>query len=253
LKRIELSTSEIARRADESNEMAVQSALYVLERAGHIQRTAPALNRGGRGAQQGRSIIMLDDVPAAQLRIDPRDLSRRGELERRKLREMIEFCYTDYCYRAHILRYFGDRQHQRQCGTCGNCKPNTHDDHVDVPTLPGDASPRPLNPDELLRVRKILACAKRMNGRFGKKMLVSTLRGSSAKQVLTAGLNELSTYGLLKDMAQDEVEFYIDELIGARCLRVSSGAYPTISTTDLGDRVMREQEQITLALRSSSV
>jgi ATP-dependent DNA helicase RecQ len=248
LKRIELSTSELARRTGESNEMAIQSALYVLERAGHIQRTAPALNRGGRGAQQGRSIIMLDEVPATQLRVDPHDISRRGELERRKLREMIEFCYTDYCYRAHILRYFGDRQHQRQCGTCGNCKPNIHDDHVDVPILSTGASPRALRADELLRVRKILACAKRMNGRFGKKMLVSTLRGSSSKQVLTAGLNELSTYGLLKDMAQDEVQFYIDALVAARCLRVTGGAYPTISTTDLGDRVMREQEQIMLAL-----
>jgi len=248
LKRIELSTSELARRTGESNEMAIQSALYVLERAGHIQRTAPALNRGSRGAQQGRSIIMLDEVPATQLRVDPHDISRRGELERRKLREMIEFCYTDYCYRAHILRYFGDRQHQRQCGTCGNCKPNIHDDHVDVPILSTGASPRALTADELLRVRKILACAKRMNGRFGKKMLVSTLRGSSSKQVLTAGLNELSTYGLLKDMAQDEVQFYIDALVAARCLRVTGGAYPTISTTDLGDRVMREQEQIMLAL-----
>ena len=248
LKRIELSTSELARRTGESNEMAIQSALYVLERAGHIQRTAPALNRGSRGAQQGRSIIMLDEVPATQLRVDPHDISRRGELERRKLREMIEFCYTDYCYRAHILRYFGDRQHQRQCGTCGNCKPNIHDDHVDVPILSTGASPRALTADELLRVRKILACAKRMNGRFGKKMLVSTLRGSSSKQVLTAGLNELSTYGLLKDMAQDEVQFYIDALVAARCLHVTGGAYPTISTTDLGDRVMREQEQIMLAL-----
>jgi ATP-dependent DNA helicase RecQ len=250
LKRIELSTAELARRTGESNEMAIQSALYVLERAGHIQRTAPAVNRGGRGAQQGRSIIMLDEVPATQLRVDPHDVSRRGELERRKLREMIEFCYTDYCYRAHILRYFGDRQHQRQCGTCGNCKPNIHEDHVDVAPLTIGASPRPLTADELLRVRKILACAKRMNGRFGKKLLVSTLRGSSAKQVLTAGLNELSTYGLLKDMAQDEVQFYIDALVAARCLRVSGGAYPTISTTDLGDRVMREQEQIKLALPS---
>jgi len=271
LKRIELSTSELARRTGESNEMAVQSALYVLERAGHIQRTAPALNRGGRGAQQGRSIIMLDEVPATQLRIDPHDLSRRGELERRKLREMIDFCYTDYCYRAHILRYFGDRQHQRQCGTCGNCKPTDQEEDLtqvvdgsgdgetgrrgegetsgSSPRLPvSPSSRRSLTADELLRVRKILACAKRMNGRFGKKMLVSALRGSSAKQVLTAGLNELSTYGLLKDMAQDEVQFYIDALIAARCLRVSGGAYPTISTTDLGDRVMREQEQITLAL-----
>jgi len=255
LKRIELSTAEIARRAGERNEMAIQSALYLLERAGHIQRTAPALHRAsGGGAQQGRSIVMLDNLPATQLRVDARDVSRRGELERRKLREMIDFCYTDYCYRAHILRYFGDRQHQRQCGTCGNCRPSTEEplDHthesLEVTNQPIDLSPRTLTADELLRVRKILACAKRMNGKFGKKMLVMTLRGSQAKQVLTAQLNELSTYGLLKDMAQDELQLYIDVLVSARCLRVKGGAYPTISTTDLGDRVMREQEQVTLAL-----
>src|SRR4029079_1355748 len=226
LKRIELSTQEIARRAGETNEMAVQSALYVLERAGHIQRTAPALNRGGRGAQQGRSIIMLDSAPATKLRVDPADVSRRGELERRKLRAMIDFCYTDYCYRAHILNYFGDRKSGRQCGTCGNCKPNT--EAALIHSAPGLPSSRTLTDDELLRVRKILACAKRMNGRFGKKMLISTLRGSGAKQLLTARLNELSTYGLLRDMANDELESYIDALIAARCLRVKGGAYPTI-------------------------
>jgi ATP-dependent DNA helicase RecQ len=246
LRRIELSTAEIARRTGERNEMAVQSALYVLERAGHIQRTAPALNRGGRGAQQGRSILMLDSEPATKLRIDPIDVSRRGELERRKLRAMIDFCYTDRCYRAHILNYFGDRKSERQCGTCGNCKPKT----LSAPhaSVPADSSPRALTPDELLRVRKILACAKRMNGRFGKTMLISTLRGSKSKQVLTANLNELSTYGLLKDMANDELAAYIDALIEARCLKVKPGAYPTLATTELGDRVMREQEQIVLSL-----
>ena len=245
LKRIELSTQEIARRAGETNEMAVQSALYVLERAGHIQRTAPALNRGGRGAQQGRSIIMLDNEPAPKLRVDPADLSRRGELERRKLRAMIDFCYTDRCYRAHILNYFGDRKSERLCGTCGNCQPTTA---TSSPSGPVDSSPRAPTDDELLRVRKILACAKRMNGRFGRKMLIQTLRGSSAKQLLTARLNELSTYGLLRDMAQDELESYIDALIAARCLKVKGGAYPTISTTELGDRVMREQELVELVL-----
>ena len=79
-------------------------------------------------------------------------------------------------------------------------------------------------------------------------MLVSTLRGSVAKQVLTARLNELSTYGLLKDMAGDEVETYIDALVVRGCLKVKGGAYPTISTTELGDRVMREQERVELAL-----
>jgi hypothetical protein len=49
-------------------------------------------------------------------------------------------------------------------------------------------------------------------------------------------------------MANDELEVYIDALIEARCLKVKPGAYPTISTTELGDRVMREQEQIALNL-----
>jgi len=249
LRRIELSTTELARRVGESNEMAIQSALYVLERAGHIQRTAPALNHGGRGAQRGRSIIMLDSEPAAKLRVNPEDVSRRGELERRKLRAMIDFCYTDRCYRAYILNYFGDRNRLRECGTCGNCKPGIIEAR---PTAPVDSSARALTADELLRVRKILACAKRMNGRYGKKMLVSTLRGSMAKQVLTARLNELSTYGLLRDMANDELEAYIDALIDERCLKVKGGAYPTISTTELGDRVMREQEQVELVLPASS-
>ena len=50
----------------------------------------------------------------ATLRVNPADVTRRATLERRKLREMIDFCYTEYCYRAHILDYFGDRHHARQ-------------------------------------------------------------------------------------------------------------------------------------------
>ena len=87
-----------------------------------------------------------------------------------------------------------------------------------------------------------------MNGRFGKKILAATLRGSASKQVMTAGLNELSTYGLLKDMLQDDIQLYVDALIAARCLKVKGGAYPTVSTTELGDRVMREQVKIELPL-----
>jgi DNA-binding NarL/FixJ family response regulator len=214
---------------------------------------------------------MLDSVPATKLRVTPADIERRAALERRKLREMIEFCYTEYCYRAHILDYFGDRHHARQCGTCGNCAPHSA---ARTPLAGGEmldetrasgrnrkgsailsqlTAPRLLNDDENLRVRKLLACASRMKGRFGKNVLAATLRGSAAKNVMQAGLHELSTYGLLKDMRQDDILLYIDALCAARCLRVSSGDYPTISITDLGERVMREQERIQLALTNDGL
>ena len=54
--------------------------------------------------------------------------------------------------------------------------------------------------------------------------------------------------GLLRDMAHEELELYIDALVGAGCLKVVGKQYPTVSTTELGDRVMREQEQVALAL-----
>ena len=250
-KRIELTTAQIGKLAGEKNELAVQSALYLLERAGHISREAPAARAEG-GRRAPRAIVVLDNTPVTSLRVDARQILGRADLERRKLRELINLCYTDYCYRAHILNYFGDRNHDPQCGTCGNCRPKIT---TPVPDITFDetppvvnSEPRALTDDELLRVRKILACAKRMNGRFGKKILAATLRGSASKQVMTAGLNELSTYGLLKDMLQDDIERYVEALITAHCLKVKGGAYPTVSTTELGDRVMREQEKIELPL-----
>ncbi|MDQ2974552.1 MAG: RecQ family ATP-dependent DNA helicase [Acidobacteriota bacterium] len=289
LKRIELSAAEIAKRAGVRNEMAVQSTLYLLERAGHIHRLAnsknfgagetsgpppwatniltvgsPAADAAGKARQKpargARAILMLDNVSATKLRVTPADVERRADLERRKLREMIEFCYTERCYRAHILDYFGDLHHARQCGTCGNCAP--HPAATEMPnetSEPGESrrdraakteptTARALNDDENLRVRKILACAARMKGRFGKNLLAATLRGSAAKNVMHAHLNELSTYGLLKDMRQDDILLYIDGLCAANCLRVSRGEYPTISITEFGDRVMREQERIELTL-----
>ena len=297
LKQIELSAGEIAKRAGARNEMAVQSSLYLLERAGHIARSAsperrPSINEPppwataasatgpalpgtagvppasslseGKARRRARGIVMLDSVPATKLRVDASDVTRRAALERRKLREMIEFCYTEYCYRAHILDYFGDRHHARQCGGCGNCSPNSsartpltaaevlsdltsrnRRSRSNVATV---VAPRALTDEENLRVRKILACAARMKGRFGKTLLAASLRGSAAKNLMQAKLNELSTYGLLKDMRQEDILLYIEALLAAGCLRVSGGAYPTISITELGDRVMREQEPIELAL-----
>lgn len=296
LKRIELSAAELAKRAGARNEMAVQSSLYLLERAGHIARAATdnrsapgepapwetrvtgsapaaaasisparvATDSGSR--RRARAIIMLDTVPATKLRIDASDVSRRAALERRKLREIIEFCYTEYCYRAHILDYFGDRHHVRQCGSCGNCSPNsaarvplTEAELISYSPAPARnrrksaagsqaISPRAPTVDENLRIRKILAGAARMKGRFGKSVLAATLRGSAAQNVMKPQLNKLSTYGLLKDMRQEDIMLYIDALQVAGCLRVSAGAYPTVSITELGERVMREQEEIKLAL-----
>ncbi|HEY0324325.1 MAG TPA: RecQ family ATP-dependent DNA helicase [Pyrinomonadaceae bacterium] len=378
--RIELSTHEIAQRAGIRNEMAVQSALITLEKAGHIERGAAGENRasikllmpaqrareavGGRDtrarqaligllggydiserneaelnvtelseaigldvlttrralstltssgiisynpARRTRGLVMLDETPAHTLRIRPQDLARRAALEQRKLREMISFCYTEHCYRAFILDYFGDPHHAENCGMCGNCvaeirgatkrtpdawsaemplEPPTKLDafvrkHTPVAldleeelseqariararekaegfeseeeTEISVTQSRSLTEEEVLLVRKVLACAARMQGRYGKGLLAATLRGSRAKNVLDAGLDQLSTYAILDDMTQDELMLYIDALVAAGCLNIAGGTYPTVSLSSFGADVMRERAELELAIADTAL
>src|SRR5688500_7787967 len=229
-KRIDLSATELAKRTGARNDMAVQSALYLLERAGHISRVANASggpnsaapwatsstesSAGKNTPRRCRTIVMLDAAPGMKPRVNFADVERRAALERRKLREMIEFCYTEYCYRAGILDYFGDRHHARSCGSCGNCSPKsatrvplTIEEAFDDSPRAGrtrskrsvtgySVTPRVLSEAETQCVRKVLACAARMKGRIGKTLLAATLRVSSANKVLHDHLNDLSIYGL---------------------------------------------------------
>jgi ATP-dependent DNA helicase RecQ len=232
---------------------------------------------------------------------------------------MISFCYTEDCYRAFILDYFGDRSHASTCGKCGNClgeranaprapqavpldPPSALDRRLrehspagrdleyelddqsrrtralrEAETAATDAASlrsslegevaaafpdsagaadfavteaRELNEAERLCVRKILACAARMEGRFGKGVLAATLRGSRSAKIAQAGLDRLTTYGILSDMTQDEIMLYVDALVSAGALFVTGGAYPMVQLTPLGSDVMRERAQVRLALPS---
>jgi ATP-dependent DNA helicase RecQ len=107
---------------------------------------------------------------------------------------------------------------------------------------------RRLNPAETIVVRKILSCVARLNGRFGKGTVAAVLRGSSSKQVIEHRLDRFSTYGLLRDMTQDDITAYIKALIEVRCMAVGRGQYPTVSLTDFGTEVMTARAEVMLDL-----
>ncbi len=107
---------------------------------------------------------------------------------------------------------------------------------------------RSLSAAETVAVRKILSCVARLNGRFGKGTVAAVLRGSRSKQVIEHHLDELSTYGLLKDTTQDEITAYVKALIQADCMAVSRSQYPTVSLTDFGREVMMSRSEVMLDL-----
>jgi ATP-dependent DNA helicase RecQ len=115
------------------------------------------------------------------------------------------------------------------------------------------ARTRKLNPAQTTVVIKILSCIARIEreygrGRFGKGTVAAVLRGSTSKQVLEGKLDQLSTYGLLRDMRQDEITAYIKALIEAGCVAIEKGMYPTVSITDFGREVMKSRAEVMLEL-----
>jgi superfamily II DNA helicase RecQ len=110
-----------------------------------------------------------------------------------------------------------------------------------------------LNPAQTTVVIKILSCIARIEreygrSRFGKGTVAAVLRGSTSKQVLEGKLDRLSTYGLLRDMRQDEITAYIKALIDAGCIAIEKGMYPTVSLTDFGREVMKSRAEVMLEL-----
>lgn len=250
---IELTAREIAPRIGVKNEMAINSALVFLEKAGHIERVPG-----------GGTIKLLDRVSRLLLRVDWHDLAKRRSAEERKLREMLNFAYHENCLRRFILHYFGDRKQPTNC-RCSNCQPRmkwkdieeaveerhqriAKTNSTDQPIETG--GPRALSDEEHLAARKILSCVARMDGRFGKALVASVLRGSRARNVQANQLDQLSTYGLLREYSQDDLTKFLNALIVAGCVRQSGTAHPVVTLTELGRQVMLDKVRVELDLES---
>jgi len=70
---------------------------------------------------RGRGLKILLRVPVSKLNINFQELERRSLFERKKLRKMIGYAYTDQCLRRFILEYFGERITGKSCDNCSNC------------------------------------------------------------------------------------------------------------------------------------
>jgi ATP-dependent DNA helicase RecQ len=232
---IEMPISEIAERVPEAkNDMAIGSALFLLERAGFITRDYR------QGSRTYTTALVEPVKPFEELQIDFERLDAKRARDTAKLNRMIEYASHRGCRHQFILRYFGDTEAAEHCAVCDNCRSR------------GGVAQRLPTEKETENIQKILSCVARLNARFGRGRIVKTLVGSRDKQILDAGLDRISTYGLMADFGEDYVWALLDELIKARCVAVSGDPYPVLSLTELGGEVMRKKKIIPLALPTLS-
>ena len=189
---------------------------------------------------RGRGLRLLMRVPPAELKIDFQKLNLRKAHQLEKLGQMMAYGSSSGCRRAFLLGYFGEHILSDACGRCDICR-----DRQKRP------APAQGGADPLLAV-KILSGVARLQGRFGRGMAAKMLTGSKEKTIGQFKLHRLSTYGLLAEFSQAQVEKWIQELMTHNCLsqrRASLGEkpYPVLLLTPRGREVMKGREQIILS------
>lgn len=216
-----------AEAAGVKNEMVVRTALAMLERAGLISREV----------EQGQRAYTTQLVPGADpaaLRPQFASLTAKRERDQRKLDAMLRFVDHSGCRHGYILAYFGERDAQARCQACDRC--------VRRPLEPR----RELSEAQWVAIQKVLSCVARMQGRYGGNRVAQVLRGEEDPVLRERALDQLSTYGLMRDWSVQAIRSLLDALMGEGCVAVTTDAYHTVSITPLGVQVANRKVAFTL-------
>jgi ATP-dependent DNA helicase RecQ len=240
---VQASIDDITDFTGAKNSMAISSALSLLNRMDVIERFDIPGKRI-RGTRLLQPKLLARDLP-----LDLKALAEKDRRDRAKLKAMIDLCYDDKaCRQEQILRYFGEEE-STPCGSCDVCRSE------------GVQPPRDGTPEEVTMLRQALSGIARMavkrpdgswEGRFGKGRIINMLVGSKSKDIVDAGLDQLTTYGLLKHVGTQVLHPLFIELEKAGLIETTTDEYPKINLTRRGAEVMRTGENIRIRWPSAS-
>ncbi len=190
--------------------------------------------RAGRDGEQSDCILLFSpgDIVIQRYLIEHNDLPpERREFEHKKLKSIIDYCYTGECLRRYILQYFGEEFPHDNCENCSNC--NDKSELTDI----------------TVEAQKILSCVYRMEERFGIDLVAQVLKGSRNIRVLKGDFDKLSTHGIMKDFDVKEIKDLINTLLADKYLDITEGKYPVLKLNEKSWPVLKNKEKVFGKLR----
>lgn len=153
------------------------------------------------------------------------DLHKRVELH--KLDAMLGLCEQISCRRQALLGYFGDTLEQ-PCGNCDTCLEK-------VETWDGTRA-----------AQQALSCIYRTGQRFGVNYLIDVLRGKSSERIQSFGHDRQSTYGIGKDLSEQQWRSVFRQLVTRNLVSVDLEGYGGLMLTEQARPVLRGEQQLML-------
>jgi ATP-dependent DNA helicase RecQ len=156
----------------------------------------------------------------------PPEVAASGKL---LLEEMRRFATVVRCRHAALSAYFGETYNGSNCGACDYC----------LGEVEGVA-------DSTVLAQKVLSCVARVEQRFGVEHVVDVLSGASSERMRRWGHEQLSTYGLLKDLPRKTLTNLVYQLVDAGLLERTPGDRPALKLNAMSWEVMRGGRAVTL-------
>jgi ATP-dependent DNA helicase RecQ len=169
----------------------------------------------------------LSDVVQHRQMIDGSDADEAFKvLARARLDALLALCESTTCRRQRLLGHFGEA-----IARCGNC---------DVCLTP------PLTWDGTEAARKALSCVYRTGQRFAAGHLCDVLLGRDTERVRQWRHDQVSTYGIGKDMSETEWRAVFRQLVAMGLLTVDHQAFGALQLTEASRPVLKGLQPVLL-------
>lgn len=90
---------------------------------------------------------------------------------------------------------------------------------------------------------------KKYRSGIGVALIVRMLRGSREQRVLQLGLDDLPTYGIMRETDRMQIRAYIDHLIEEGYLTLKGDDYPVLCLGERAGEVLFRGERVSLVIR----
>jgi len=187
--------------------------------------------RAGRDGQAAQCIIFFSHGDRAKVEylIAQKPDEQEQRIARQQLQQVVGYGESSACRRRVLLAYFGETLQSQNCGNCDNClRPDT--------TME----------DRTVDAQKFLSCVYRTQQRFGMRHIVDILRGANTQKIRDLSHNQLTTYGIGKDLSADEWVRLGRALLHQGLLDETSDGFPVLKLNKHSAEILRRQRSVEL-------
>ena len=191
------------------------------------------IGRAGRDGLPSEALLLYSAGDIHKIRYlfeESADKARSENL----LQGMISYATGRTCRRKILLSYFGENYTDKN-----SIETNVHCcDLCDIGPIP--------EIDMTIPCQKLMSCIIRTNSRFGAAYIIDILLGSRNKRILENGHNQISTWGIGRELDKNQWHELVRLLIEKKFI-IKYGDYNILLLTNEGLSALKNRDKILLA------